>query len=173
MATAQEVSQYLTFRIAGEEFAADILRVREVMAYVPVTAVPAMPQCVRGVINLRGRVVPVVDLAVKFGVAATEVTKWTCIVIIEREHEDGEMVIGVVVDAVSKVIALMPGDIEPPPSLGTGGGPSFLAGLGKVDGDFVLILDLDAVLSIDELLAAGPRPLSTGPATVPPGHDGR
>ena len=141
-------TQFLSFQLAGEEFAFGILRVREILEYDTITRVPSAPSGVRGVINLRGSVVPVVDLALLFGLAPTAVTKRTCIVIVEVRVDDAEIVMGVLADAVSQVIDLGPDAIEPPPAFGSRVRVEYLVGMGKVDArKFVLILDIDRLLS--------------------------
>ncbi len=147
-------SQYLCFRLAGEECAIGILRVREIIEYDTVTKVPAMPPWVRGVMNLRGGVVPVIDLTVKFGLPESPVTKRTCIVIAEVTLDGEPTVMGIVVDAVSQVLELSPADIELPPAFGTSVRVDYLLGLGKFGDRFVLLLDIDRVLSTAELLKA-------------------
>src|SRR5262245_52294633 len=151
---ATQQSQYLTFWIAGEEYAASVLRVREILAFTPPTRVPGTPACIRGVLNLRGTVVPLVDLAVKFGLPEMTITRWTCIVIVELELDGEITVLGVMTDAVSQVIELGAADIEPPPAFGTRIRVDYLLGLAKVGQKFVLILDLERMLSTNELLAA-------------------
>ena len=146
--------QYLTFFIRSEEYAVGILRVKEILEYEAVTRVPGMPSHVRGVINLRGAVLPVVDLAAKFGHAETEPTRTTCIVVVETKVEGEMLVIGLLADSVSQVIDLTSEQIEPPPSFGTGVRLDFLTGMGKLDGRLVLLLDLDRILSPVELLEA-------------------
>lgn len=146
--------QYLTFRIAGEEYAVGILRVKEIVEYGAVTKVPQTPPWIRGVINLRGSVVPVIDLAVKFGLESSPITKWACIIFIELELDSELVVMGVVADAVSQVVDLAAEDIEPPPAFGTNVRVDFLLGMGKLGKSFVLILDIDQVLSTSELLTA-------------------
>jgi purine-binding chemotaxis protein CheW len=143
--------QYLTFMQGGEMFAIGILAIKEIIQYDGVTTVPMMPECIRGVINLRGAVVPVMDLAARFGRKASEVTKRTCIVIVEVEAEGERHDVGVVVDAVSEVIEIAPADIEPPPTFGARIRSEFMQGMGKVRGKFVILLDADRVLSIEEL----------------------
>lgn len=150
-----EEGQYLTFQLAGEMFAIGILNIKEIIEYGQITAVPMMPEFVRGVINLRGQVVPVIDLQVRFGRDSTAVNKRTCIVIVEvATGEDGERQdIGVVVDAVSEVLGIAAEDIERAPSFGARIRQDFISGMGKVDGKFVIILNVDQVLSVDELSA--------------------
>lgn len=154
-------AQYLTFQLAGDEFAIGILRVREILEYDTITRVPSAPAAIRGVINLRGAVVPVVDLAVRFGLPATAVTKRTCIVIVEVRADDEEFVMGVLADAVSQVIDLAPGDIEPPPPFGARVRVDYLVGMGKLDRRFVLILDIDRLLAGLDV----PEPVAIGSDT--------
>ncbi|HEX5751313.1 MAG TPA: chemotaxis protein CheW [Archangium sp.] len=146
-------SQYMGFRLGDEDYAVHILRVKEIIAYSPVTPVPGLPPVVLGVINLRGKVVPVVDLAMKFGLPARRVTKWSCIVIVESELEGQRTEVGILTDAVSQVLDLAPRDIEPPPAFGTRVRVDYLEGLGRREGGFVLLLNLDRLLSTSELLA--------------------
>ena len=153
---------YLAFRLAGEVYAIDILRIREIIEYTPPTTVPMMPSSLRGVINLRGAVVPVIDLAVRFGREATGVGKRTCFVIVEVEHEGAIHVLGLMVDGVNAVMEIGAADIEPPPSFGTSVNAEFIAGMARVDGRFVIILDIARVLSIDEMAAI--KSVDTAPA---------
>jgi purine-binding chemotaxis protein CheW len=144
--------QYLTFFLADEEYAINIQRVREIIEYTAVTKVPKVPEWIRGVINLRGSVVPVVDLAVRFGLKERSVTKTTCIVIVEVEQDSERTVMGVIADAVNQVIDLAPKDIEEPPAFGTRVRLEYLVGMGKLGKKFALILNIDRVLSTAELL---------------------
>lgn len=149
-----EQTQFLTFLLADEVYAVSILKVKEIIEYGTVTRVPNMPPSVRGVINLRGAVVPVVDLVLRFKLGESKVTKRTCVIIAEFEAEGEPVVMGLMADAVNEVIDLPPAEIEPPPSFGTAVRTDFLKGLGKAGKKFVLILDLDRVLSREELLSA-------------------
>ena len=144
---------YLAFRLAGEVYAIDILRIREIIEYGLPTSVPMMPPSVRGVINLRGAVVPIIDLAVRFGHAATGVGKRTCFVIVEAEHAGAQLVLGLMVDGVNAVLEIAAADIEPPPSFGTTANAEFIEGMARLDGRFVIILNIARVLSIDEIAA--------------------
>ena len=144
-------SQYLTFSLAGEMFAVGILNVKEIIEYGHLTEIPMMPAFIRGVINLRGSVVPVIDLAARFGSKATEVSRRTCIVIIEVADDDTRHDIGIMVDAVSEVLDIPSGEIEPPPSFGAHIRADFILGMGKVNGKFVIILNIDRVLSVEEI----------------------
>lgn len=147
---APDPAQYLTFVLGGEVFAIGILAVKEIIEYHSLTVVPMMPASVRGVINLRGAVVPVMDLLARFGRPPGEVTKRTCIVIVETEAGGERQVIGVVVDAVNEVLDIAPADIEPPPSFGARIRSEFIQGMGKVRGKFVILLDVAHVLSLEE-----------------------
>jgi len=155
---ASEQAQYLTFMLAGEVFAIGILAIKEIIEFGSLTKVPMMPACIRGVINLRGAVVPVMDLSARFGTASTEVTKRTCIVIVEVEAEGEHRDVGVVVDAVNEVLEIAAAEIEPAPAFGARISTDFIEGIGKVNGRFVILLDVDRVLSTEELseiVAAG------------------
>ena len=143
--------QYLTFSVSDEVFAIAISAIKEIIEYRPPTDVPMMPPYIRGVINLRGRVVPVIDLAVRFGRAAGAVSRRTCIVILEFNQEDQQQEISVVVDAVSAVLDIADADIEPPPKFGAKLRADFISGMGKIADKFVIILSVDHVLSVKEL----------------------
>lgn len=144
-------AQYLTFTLGGEMFGVGILNVKEIIEFGNITEIPMMPAFIRGVINLRGAVVPVIDLAARFGGKSTEIGRRTCIVIIEVLDEDTHHDIGVVVDAVSEVLEIPNGEIEPPPSFGTRIRAEFIQGMGKVAGKFVILLDIARVLSVEEI----------------------
>lgn len=146
-----QFNQYLTFVLGAETFAIGILAIKEIIEYSSLTDVPMMPPYVRGVINLRGAVVPVIDLAVRFGRVPAPVTKRTCIVIIEIMVNDERQVIGIVVDAVNEVLDIPASDIEPPPAFGSGIRTDFILGMGKVRNKFVILLDVSHVLAFDEL----------------------
>ena len=141
-----EAAQYLTFLLDGEMFAINILHIKEIIEYGQLTAVPLMPDFIRGVINLRGAVVPVIDLAARFSGRSTELTRRTCVVIVEVETDEGNRDIGVMVDAVSAVLEIPDADIEPAPSFGTHIRADFIKGMGKVSGKFVIILNVNNVL---------------------------
>jgi purine-binding chemotaxis protein CheW len=149
-----EHPQYLTFAIGTEEYGLGILRVREIIQHGAVTRVPGTPAWVRGVINLRGSVVPVLDLAVKFGLPPSPITRSTCIVITEVALEDESVVLGVVADEVSQVVELPPSGILPPPSFGTRVRVAYLLGMGRVGERLVLLLDADKMLSAEEVALA-------------------
>jgi len=151
VAQHQEDAQYLTFLLGGEMFAIGILGIKEIIEYGSLTAVPMMPKFIRGVINLRGAVVPVVDLSARFGRNASEVTRRSCIVILEVEADSQRQDVGVVVDSVSEVLAIATSEIEPPPAFGAKIRTDFIGGMGKVGGKFVIILNAGRVLSVDEM----------------------
>ncbi len=144
-------SQYLTFHLAGEEYAVGILQVKEIITYGTLTKVPHTPPSIRGVINLRGNVVPVVDLGLKFGMTASPVTDRTCIVIVEANINEIRTVMGVVADSVSQVISMTDDNILPAPAFGTHVRIDYLRGMGKSGDKFVLVLDIDKVLGADDL----------------------
>lgn len=145
--------QYLTFRVAGEEYALGILHVREIIEFSASTRVPGTPPWIHGVINLRGRVVPVVDLSVRFGTGPTEVTPWTCAVIAEVRAGDETIVMGLLADAVSQVLEIDDGAIEPPPAFGTAARTEYLRGVARAEGKLVLLLDIDCLLAAGEAAA--------------------
>ena len=152
-----EQKQYLTFMLGGEMFSIGILCIKEIIWYAGVTEVPMMPSCIRGVINLRGAVVPVMDLSARFGKPATAVIKSTCIVIIEVETQvEGERQnMGIVVDAVQAVLEIPSTEIEPAPNFGAKIRPDFIEGIAKVNGKFVILLNVNQVLSSEEIGAMG------------------
>jgi len=151
MTTESLPAQYLTFQLQDEVFAMDIRSVREIIQHATMTVVPLMPGFVRGVINLRGQVVPVIDLQKRFGRATTEVGKKTCVIIFDVRHESEKIELGLMVDAVSEVIEIAPGDIEPPPQFGTSIQREFILGMGKVAGEFIVILEPERALNIDDM----------------------
>ncbi len=144
-------AHYLTFFIAGEEYGVPILRVREIIELGTITRVPAAPACIRGVINLRGGVVPVADLAIKFGQPECAVTRFTCVVVVEVALDDELTVMGLMVDSVNQTIELGEHEVEPVPSFGTLARSQLLVGMGKSGKKFVLLLDIDRALSAEEL----------------------
>ncbi len=154
MAEAQEAietSQYLTFRLDQEMFAVDIGKIREVLEFDKVTKVPQTPEMMIGVINLRGAVVPVVDLRVKFGMGKGERTVDTCIIIIEIQIEEEMTMIGALVDSVNEVMDLDADHIEAPPKIGTKLNTEYIQGMGKQDDQFIIILNIERVFSSEEL----------------------
>ena len=162
----EEQQQYLTFLLGDEMFAIGILSIREIIEYGFITEVPMTPPFIRGVINLRGAVVPVVDLAVRFGREARGNTKRTCIVIVDVESATGSQEMGVVVDAVSEVLEVAHADIEPPPEFGGRIRSDFIRGMGKINGKFVVILDVNRVLLVDEVAAVASMARIEAPAAA-------
>lgn len=148
---ATETTQYLTFKLDEEVFALDIDKVREVLDFTSATKVPQTPAFMRGVINLRGSVVPVVDLRLKFGMAMTEKSVNTCVVITEVAMDGETLVLGCMADSVQEVMDLEPDQIEPPPRLGTKLNTEFIRGMGKSNDQFVIILDIDKVFLAEGL----------------------
>jgi purine-binding chemotaxis protein CheW len=163
-ATMTQTTQYLTFRLADEVYALDIGKVREVLDFTTVTRVPRTPEFMRGVINLRGSVVPVVDLRLKFGMGGTEQSVNTCIIITEVSADDDTTVLGCLADSVQEVIELDGGSIAPPPKIGRSLKTGFIKGMGRRDDRFVMILDIDLVFSTEELSLVRP----SGRAAAPP-----
>jgi purine-binding chemotaxis protein CheW len=147
-------SQFLTFLLGEDQYAVGILHIKEIIEYGSLATVPMMPACVRGVINLRGAVVPVMDMSARFGRAPSVIGKRSCIVIVEVANADGEgkQVLGMLVDAVNAVVEIAAGDIEPAPAFGTRIRPDFIAGIGKFNGKFVVLLDIEHVLSSEEIV---------------------
>jgi purine-binding chemotaxis protein CheW len=157
-----EGGQFLTFMLAGKVYALGILHIREIIDYGDLTEVPMMPDFIKGVINLRGRVVPVVDLSARFGQGVTKIARRTCIVIVEvndNSQRDGSasltQLIGIVVDAVNEVVDIQGSEIEPPPSFGTQIRTEFISGMAKRNGRFIILLAIDKVLSVEEMSHLG------------------
>ena len=147
-AEAPPPAQYLTFSVGEEVFAMDIITVREIIQFASMTTVPLMPDFVRGVINLRGAVVPVIDLKSRFGRGAAQVGKKSCVVIFDAVREGEKVELGLMVDSVSEVVEIAASSIEPPPQFGTSIERTFIRGMGKVDGVFIVILDTDRALDV-------------------------
>ncbi len=146
-----EFNQYLTFKLDDEVFGLAVGKVREVLDFTTVTRVPQTPAYMRGVINLRGSVVPVIDLNLKFGMKKTEKTVNTCIIVTEIEMEGEVTVLGALADSVQEVVELEPDQIEPAPKIGTKLNTEFIKGMGKRDEVFIILLDIDRVFSYEEL----------------------
>ena len=153
MAEELQATQYLTFTLADEVFAVDVARVREILEMPSITKVPQVPEFMRGVINLRGCVVPVIDLRLKFGMKETAQTVNTCIIVVEVVMDGENIVLGALADSVQEVIEMEPSQIEAAPHIGTHLNTEFIKGMGKHDGRFVMILDIDKVFSGSELAA--------------------
>ena len=148
-----ETRQYLTFKLGDEVFATDVAKVREVLDFTTITKIPRTPDFMSGVINLRGNVVPVVDLRLCFEMSRTEKTVNTCVVVVEMLLDGDPTVIGALADSVEEVIDLEPDQIQPAPKIGTQIRTDFIKGMGKRDGQFIMILDIDRIISAEELSA--------------------
>ncbi|QSV45637.1 chemotaxis protein CheW [Geobacter benzoatilyticus] len=155
VAAITETRQYLTFQLADEVFAVEVAKVREILEFTSITRVPQTPDFMRGVINLRGSVVPVMDMRLKFGLPETEKTVNTCIIVVEVDHEGETIIIGALADSVQEVFELEPDQVEPAPRIGTKLNTDFLLGMGKHDGQFIMILDIDRTFTGDEIVTAG------------------
>lgn len=153
VSTINETVQYLTFKLAEEVFALDVAKVREILEYSSITKVPQTPDFMRGVINLRGSVVPVIDLRLKFGMTRTEQTVNTCIIVVEVSMDGETTILGALADSVQEVIEMEPESIEPAPHIGTSLNTEFIKGMGKHEGNFIMILDIDRVFSEQEMAA--------------------
>lgn len=139
--------KYLTFVLAGEEYGLEILKVREIISVMEITEVPQVPPFIKGVINLRGKVIPVMDLRLKFGMTPMEYTRETCIIVVNI----GDLLIGVVVDTVAEVLDINESEIDPPPTFGISVQTDFIMGMGKIKGRVKILLDIDKILSVEEL----------------------
>ncbi len=147
--------KYLTFTLAGEEYGIGILKVKEIIGMMAITMVPQTPPFVKGVINLRGKVIPVVDLRLKFGLEAMEYMDRTCIIVVEIGRENGHVLIGIVVDSVSEVLNIKGGDIEETPNFGSKLNTDYILGMAKAGGGIKILLDIDKVLSDEALVSVG------------------
>lgn len=145
--------KYLTFSLAGEDYGIGILKVREIIGMMPITPVPLAPEFLKGVINLRGKVIPVVDLRRKFGMEEAQVTERTCIIVVEINGSNSRVPMGIVVDAVSEVLNVKSSDIEQTPNLGGNLRADYILGIGKMDGGIKILLDIDRILNTQEILA--------------------
>ncbi len=149
--TYERAGKYLTFRLAAEEYGLEILKVREIIGLMNITQVPRTPEYIRGVINLRGKVIPVLDLRNKFGMGKTEDTEETCIIVVEVNLEDESVMMGTVVDAVSEVLDIQADEIEDAPAFGIDVDTKFILGIGKVKNEVKILLDIDEVLTAHDL----------------------
>ena len=150
-AVADREGKYLTFTLAGEEYGIGILKIREIIGMMPVTSVPQTPPFVKGVINLRGKVIPVVDLRARFGMDVIDYTERTCIIVVEIEGQAGTIQIGIVVDAVSEVLNIRVEEIEDTPTFGTKLDTEYILGMAKMEGGVKILLDIDRVLNAEEI----------------------
>jgi purine-binding chemotaxis protein CheW len=149
---AEKEGKYLTFSLAQEEYGIGILKIREIIGMMPITSVPRTPEFVKGVINLRGKVIPVVDLRLRFGMEAIDYTERTCIIVVEIEGQAGTVQIGIVVDAVSEVLNIKGEEVEDTPTFGTKLDTDFILGMAKIEGGVKILLDIDQVLSAEEIV---------------------
>ena len=143
--------KYLTFNLGEEGYGLGILKVQEIIGVQKITSIPAAPPYVKGVINLRGKVIPVLDLRLKLGMEPQEYTRKTCIIVVQVEHEDGDVIMGVVVDEVSEVLDIDSGQIEVAPALGSRMDASFILGMAKTETAVKILLDVDRIMSVDEV----------------------
>ena len=148
---AEKEGKYLTFTMADEEYGIGILKIKEIIGMMPITTVPQTPKFVKGVINLRGKVIPVIDLRLRFGMDAIDYTERTCIIVVEIQGNAGTVQIGIVVDAVSEVLNVNKEDIEDTPAFGTKLNTDYILGMAKMEGGVKILLDIDQVLSADEI----------------------
>lgn len=153
LGTRAREGKYLTFSLDGEEYGIGILKVREIIGMMPITPVPLSPDFVKGVINLRGKVIPIVDLRRKFGMAEADYTERTCIIVVEIRGASSRVPMGIVVDSVSEVINIKGSDIEETPSFGGNLKTEYILGIGKMDGGIKILLDIDRVLTAEEIIA--------------------
>ena len=150
-AMADKEGKYLTFTLAAEEYGIGILKIKEIIGMLPITSVPQTPEFVKGVINLRGKVIPVMDLRLRFGMPPIDYTERTCIIVVEIAGQSGNILVGIVVDAVSEVLNIKAADIEKTPTFGTKLNTDYILGMAKMEGGVKILLDIDQVLSRDEL----------------------
>ena len=150
-----ERNTYLTFQLKDEMFAVDVKNVHEVLEFTTVTKIPGVPDFVRGIINLRGGVVPVVDLRLKFGMTETERTQGTCVIVLDIGFGENKTVIGALADSVKEVFEFEPGQVEPPPRIGSLSQTDFIQGIGKREDQFIIILNITRVFSSDEVVMLG------------------
>jgi len=151
-AMADKEGKYLTFSLASEEYGISILEIKEIIGMMPITSVPQTPAHIKGVVNLRGKVIPVMDLRLRFGMPAMDYTERTCIIVVEISGQAGTVQVGVVVDAVSEVLNVKPEDIEPTPSFGTKLNTDYILGLAKMGGGIKILLDITRVLSSEDAM---------------------
>jgi len=150
-AMAEREGKYLTFSLAEEEYGIGILKIKEIIGMMPITPVPQTPEHVKGVINLRGKVIPVVDLRLRFGMESIEYDERTCIIVVEIAGQSGTVMIGIVVDAVSEVLNINGDDIEETPTFGSKLNTDYILGMAKMEGGVKILLDIDKVLSTEEI----------------------
>ena len=154
-AMGEREGKYLTFTLANEEYGIGILKIKEIIGMMPITPVPQTPEFVKGVINLRGKVIPVVDLRLRFGMEEIEYTERTCIIVVEIAGQAGTVLIGIVVDSVSEVLNIKGEDIEDTPTFGTKLNTDYILGMAKMEGGVKILLDIDRVLTGEEISLVG------------------
>jgi purine-binding chemotaxis protein CheW len=152
-AMVNKEGKYLTFSLAGEEYGIGILKIKEIIGMMPITTVPRTPACVKGVINLRGKVIPVVDLRLKFGMEEMAYTERTCIIVVEIKSQGGTVLIGIVVDSVSEVLNIKGSEIEETPTFGDRLDTDYILGMAKMNGGVKILLDIDKVLGDEDISA--------------------
>ena len=152
---ADKEGKYLTFTLGGEDYGIGILKIKEIIGMMPVTTMPQTPDFVKGVINLRGKVIPVMDLRLRFGMDAIDYTERTCIIVVEIERNSGTIQVGIVVDSVSEVLNIKGEDIEETPAFGTKLNTDYILGMAKMEGGVKILLDIDRVLTSEELVMLG------------------
>ncbi len=152
---AEKEGKYLTFSLANEEFGIGILKIREIIGMMTITTVPQTPEFVKGVVNLREKVIPVIDLRLRFGMESVEYNERTCIIVVEVEAAKGNVTIGIVVDSVSEVLNIIAEDIEDTPSFGTNLQTDYILGMAKAEGSVKILLDIDKILTHEETAALG------------------
>lgn len=143
--------KYLTFSLADEEYGIGILKVKEIIGMITITAIPQTPPHIKGVVNLRGKIIPVIDLRLKFGLPAMEYTERTCIIVMEISKENGHILIGILVDSVSEVLNIKGVDIEDTPNFGTDLNTDYILGMAKTGGKIKILLDIDRVMNADDV----------------------
>ena len=146
-----KAGKYLTFSLAAEEYGIAIIRVKEIIGMMPITPVPQVPEFVKGVINLRGKVIPVIDLRLKFEMPATDYTERSCVIVVEVAGQEGTIMIGLVVDSVSEVLNIKAEDIEDTPTFGVQLNTEYILGIGKTEEGIKILLDIDRVLNTQEI----------------------
>jgi len=166
MSNSSDIRQYLTFQLGTEVFGIDVSNVREILEFTSVTRVPKTPDFMRGVINLRGSVVPVLDMRLKFGLTETEKTVNTCVVVVEVSFEGETIIVGALVDSVQEVFEMDQGLVEPAPKMGTRLKTDFIKGMGKKDDGFIILLDIAKVFSFEEITGLTGQDLADSPVAV-------
>ena len=150
-AMADKEGKYLSFTLAGEEYGIGILKIKEIIGMMPITSVPQMPKYFKGVVNLRGKVIPVIDLRTRFGMDVIDYTDRTCIIVVEIQGKTATVLVGIVVDSVSEVLNIRAEQIEDPPDFGASIDTGYILGMAKMDGGVKILLDIDRVLAAEEI----------------------